>query len=131
MSAGWGRWYTKTLHNLKPGHRVFVRAPGKGYIGVGRVIEPARLVEDVTVPGASGHPVPLLESRLNATAMDHHPGDPEMGETVVRVEWINTVPISDAYSESGLFGNQNSACKLSDAVTIEKVSKRFDVPALE
>lgn len=131
VSAGWGRWYTKTLHNLKIGHRVFVRSPGKGYIGVGRVIEPARLVEDVTVPGANGEPIPLLEANLNATAMDHHPGDPEMGETVVRVEWLTTVSIADAYSESGLFGNQNSACKLSDAVTIEKVSQHFGVPALE
>jgi hypothetical protein len=131
VSAGGGRWYTKTLHNLQPGNRVFVRAPGKGYIGVGRVLEPAQWVENVTVLGPDGQPVPLLEAELSATTMNHHPGDPDLGETVVRVEWIKTVPIEEAYSETGLFGNQNSACKLRDEVTIEKVSERFGVPPLE
>lgn len=129
VSAGYGRWYTKTLHNLEPGHRVFVRAPGKGYIGVGRVLESARLVEDVTVPGPEGQPIRLLDAGLTAK-MDHHPGDSDMGETVVRVDWINTVAVEDAYSETGLFGNQNSACRLRDEATIEKVSRRFDVPPL-
>ncbi|RKQ90872.1 hypothetical protein C8N24_0687 [Solirubrobacter pauli] len=128
VSAGWGRWYTKTLHNLEPGHRVFVRAPGQGYIGVGVVTQPARLVEDVQVPGPDGVLTPLLDADLNAPAMHHHPGDHDKGETVVRVNWYSTVPISQAYSESGLFGNQNSACKLSDATTIEKVCKHFNVP---
>lgn len=130
VSAGYGRWYTKTLHNLEPGHRVFVRAPGRGYVGVGRVLEPARLVEDVTVRAPDGGSVRLLDADLTAK-MAHHPGDHERGETVVRVEWIATVPIEDAYSEPGLFGNQNSACRLRDEATIEKVSQRFAVPPLE
>jgi hypothetical protein len=115
--VGHRRRYTKTLHNLEPGHRVFVRAPGKGYIGVGTVIESARLVEDVLVPGPDDTLIPLLDAELNASAMNHHPGDPDNGETVVLVDWFKTVALEDAFSESGLFGNQNSACKLRDAVT--------------
>jgi hypothetical protein len=31
--------------------------------------------------------------------------------------------------QAGLFGNQNGACKLRDAITIGKVSRHFGVPA--
>jgi hypothetical protein len=131
VSAGGGRWYTRTMHNLQPGHRVFVRVPGVGYVGVGEVIETAKLAKDVKVPGPSGTLIPLLDAGLEATTMDHDRDDPDHGEQVVRVEWISTVPIAEAYHETGLFGNQNSACKLSDQATISKVAQRFSVPSVE
>lgn len=37
ISAGGGRWYSKTLDLLSPGDRVWVNIPGRGYVGVGRV----------------------------------------------------------------------------------------------
>ena len=125
VSAGYGRWYTRTLHNLARGNRVFVRAPGQRYIGVGRVLEPARLVEDVHVDGVDGTTTPLLSVELNATTMDHHPGDPDRGETVVRIAWDKTVPLAEAFSQPGLFGNQNTVCKLRDQETIESVARHF------
>ena len=36
ICAGGGAWFSKTLHVLKPGDRVWVNAPGYGYVGVGR-----------------------------------------------------------------------------------------------
>jgi hypothetical protein len=37
VSAGGGAWYTKTLQLLGPGDRVWVKVPGQGFVGVGRV----------------------------------------------------------------------------------------------
>ncbi len=41
VSAGGGAWFTRTLRQLQPGHRVFVHVPERGYVGVGRVTETA------------------------------------------------------------------------------------------
>jgi hypothetical protein len=49
ISAGDGTWYTKTLQLLSPSDRVWVKAPGYGFVGVGRV---------------KGPPQPALEFRL-------------------------------------------------------------------
>jgi hypothetical protein len=37
LSAGGGTWFTNTLKLLKPGDRIWVKIPGDGYVGVGRV----------------------------------------------------------------------------------------------
>ena len=37
--------------------------------------------------------------------------DPEKSEYFVRVQWLQTVPESQAFNEVGLFGNQNSVCQ--------------------
>ncbi len=36
---------------------------------------------------------------------------PEKSEYFVPVEWIKTVPLSEAVNEVGLFGNQNTVCR--------------------
>ena len=43
----------------------------------------------------------------------------------VRVEWIRTVPREQAVKEKGLFANQNSACKLRNSFTLERLTERF------
>lgn len=48
-------------------------------------------------------------------------------EWVVPIEWIETLPQKDAYWEKGLFANQNSACKLRQEFTLERLAQRFDV----
>ena len=54
VSAGGGRWYSQTLRLLAPGDRVWVKVPQRGYVGVGRVTEPARAVGEFTVPTPDG-----------------------------------------------------------------------------
>ena len=39
ISASGGTWYTHTLKARFPGDRVWVKIPGNGYVGVGRVTE--------------------------------------------------------------------------------------------
>src|SRR3954453_6314385 len=39
ISAGGGRWYSRTLRALEPRHRVWALIPKVGYVGVGSVLE--------------------------------------------------------------------------------------------
>ncbi|MCD1645317.1 hypothetical protein [Aurantimonas coralicida] len=46
ISAGGGTWYSGTLRLLRNGDRIWVKAPGHGFVGVGRVEgEPVQLSE--------------------------------------------------------------------------------------
>src|SRR3954454_23364290 len=46
VSAGGGRWYSRTLRALRPGHRVWAHIPRVGYVGVGEVLAPVVPVGD-------------------------------------------------------------------------------------
>jgi len=52
-----------------------------------------------------------------------------LAEYFVPVSWIDTVPFADeAFSEAGLFGNQNTVCKPTTSKwrhTIERLKERF------
>lgn len=126
MSGGGGRWYWRTLLQLRPGHRVFVHIPQVGYVGVGEVTAPAVEVSDVHVVH-EGRRVPLLSAPLVAEQMGEDTGDPERAERVVRVRWLDTVPREDAFWVPGLFGNQNTCCRLRHEPTLHQVAAWFDV----
>ena len=49
ISAGGGLWYTKTLQLLNPGDRVWVKAPGYGFVGVCRVSQSRPLLHDASI----------------------------------------------------------------------------------
>lgn len=101
ISAGGGRWYSKTLFMLKPGDRVWVNIPGTGYVGVAEV---------------SGHPVVADEFITADKAiqgqyyMAADCGEDE-AEYFVPVDWLHKVPVTSAINEVGLFGNQNSVAR--------------------
>ena len=124
VSAGGGRWYSNTLQLLMPGARAFVCIPKQGYVGVGIVKEPVVRVNDFKVI-VDGVEKPILEAPLEATQMGKNAADPDKSEYVVRVEWLKSVPAEQAIWEKGMFANQNSACKLRSAFTIEQLVKRF------
>lgn len=110
VSAGGGSWYSQTLKLLSPGDRVWVKVPGTGYVGVGRVTEPVQAVTDFRVPTPGGER-PAVDVLSNAQALNLHSSDPERAEYFVRVEWLDTVPKEKAFDEVGLFGNQNTVCQ--------------------
>lgn len=120
ISAGGGKWYTRTLDALQPGHRVFVHIPQTGYVGVGEVTAPAVPVSIATVE-KDGATVPLLDAALEAPMMGEFVGDPEKEERVVPVRWDAAVPRTKAVWEPGMFANQNSACALRSSFTRERV----------
>jgi hypothetical protein len=107
VSAGGGRWYSRTLRALRPGHRVWAHIPRVGYVGVGET--------------------GLLESELEAPAMDRHAGDPDRREYVVRVRWVASVEREEAFWIPGLYANENSVTKLRDSWTLQRLREVFGV----
>jgi hypothetical protein len=117
ISAGGGRWYSRTLRVLEPGHRVWALIPKVGYVGVGSVLEPVVPVRD------SG----LLDLDLEAPAMDRALDDPERCEYVVRVRWDVAFAREDAFWIPGLYANENSVTRLRDQWTLQRLCEAFGV----
>lgn len=128
ISAGGGKFYTRTLRSLPEGARVWVNIPQTGYVGVGEVAgPPVRFSEaQVTVDGES---VALSALSLSGDYTHRDEVMDDDAEWVVPVEWKKTVPTSQAYWEKGLFANQNSACKLRQEFTLDRLSQHFQVAA--
>jgi hypothetical protein len=117
VSAGGGRWYSRTLRALRPGHRVWAHIPRVGYVGVGEVVAP------VVAVGDTG----LLRAELEAPAMDRHADDPDRREYVVRVRWLAAVEREEAFWIPGLYANENSVTKLRDPWTLQRLREVFGV----
>ena len=110
ICAGGGAWYSQTLKLLSPGDLIWVKIPGTGYVGVGRVIESVQSVNDFQISTPRGA-FPCLDVLSTAPQLRKEAADPEKAEHFVRVQWIETVDESKAFNEIGLFGNQNSVCQ--------------------
>jgi len=126
ICAGGGRWYSNTLLLLSPGDRVWAKVPGVGFVGVGRVRGPVQSATDFLVPTESGDR-PILDV---ATANYHREvaEDPDRCEYFVPIEWLDTVPVSKAIQEVGMFGNQNSVCKPTTPkwrTTVARLKEKF------
>jgi hypothetical protein len=127
ISAGGASWYSKTLGLLKPNDRVWVKAPNHGFVGVGRVTGPAEPVKSFKVRNGVGEEVPALEE-LKGANYQHDVDDLDKCEWFVPVKWMDTVPLSEAVKEIGLFGNQNTICRPTTPkwrTTVEKLKTRF------
>jgi hypothetical protein len=120
ISAGGGRWYSRTLRALRPGHRVWAHIPKVGYVGAGHVTAPVVPVVETELLGVD----------LEAPAMDRAANDPERCEYVVRVRWDVAWPREEAFWIPGLYANENSVTRLRDRWTLERLSEAFGV-ALE
>jgi hypothetical protein len=68
---------------------------------------------------------PILNLPIKAKNMGEYVGNPDRVERAVRVEWIKTVPKDQAIWEPGMFANQNSACKLRNKFTLERLIVAF------
>ena len=110
ICAGGGSWYSNTLKLLSVGDRVWVKAPGHGFVGVGEVIGPREAITAFTLATDEGER-PASEVLSGATYHREFSDDPERMEYFVPVRWLHSVPLSDAVDEIGMFGNQNTVCK--------------------
>lgn len=124
VSAGGGTWYSKSLNALEEGHRIFCMIPKLGYVGVGVVKAKAVPVTDflVEVDGEKKH---IYELSLKATEITKDKDDKDSCEYLVKIDWDKTVDRSKAYWEKGLVANQNSAFKLRNKFTLEKLLTHF------
>jgi hypothetical protein len=128
VSAGGGSWYSNTLKLLKAGDRIWVKAPGYGFVGVGRVKGSPEPAQDFRVTIDDGGERPALDVLSAATYNREFVTDPEKTEYFVSVEWAKTVPLDKAVNEIGLFGNQNTVCAPKTAKwrhTIDRLKEAF------
>jgi hypothetical protein len=98
-------------------------------VGVGRVLTRPVPVDDFTVV-VDGAPRPIVEVAPAIARATRYADNPENAEYVVAVNWIKTVPLSDAFHETGLFGNQNSVARPraeSWVQTIARLKQRFGI----
>ncbi len=127
ICGGGGAWYSRTLQLLNPGDRVWVKVPGAGFVGVGRVTgrsQPASTFKVVTPNGE----VPVLEAARRGSYHGEYLSDPERCEYFVSIKWLQTVPVQMAVQEIGLFGNQNTVCKPTAPrwrSTVERLKAKF------
>jgi hypothetical protein len=109
ISAGGGSWYSGTLKQLSPGDRVWVKAPGSGFVGVGLVTGYRLPLSSFDVDTPDGRK-PAQEVLNQGHYHKKFPDDPER-EYVVPVQWLQTVPLEDALKGKGLFGTLNTVCR--------------------
>lgn len=130
ISAGGGEWYTRSLQQLEPGHRVFAyisKGNGVGgYVGVGEVTGKATMAKDFEVEFGDLGQVPYLE-HTNSPGAAQHRDDPTLAEWVVPVSWTVTRTREDAIRDSDFFANQNSAVRLTHGYTLERLKQAFEV----
>lgn len=120
ISAGGGRWYSKTLFMLKPGDRVWVNIPGTGYVGVAVVADRAVIADEFIAPELK------LQGQYKRAA-DYGEDD---AEYFVPVTWLYKVPEPQAVNEVGLFGNQNSVARPRTPKwdhTVQRLSKLWGI----
>ncbi|MQA35728.1 endonuclease NucS domain-containing protein [Modestobacter roseus] len=126
VSAGGGEWFSRTLRKLPVGARVFVYVPGGvGYVGVGTVTGQAQPFDAATVT-VDGEQLRLSEQQL-AAGYQHQSlsSGEDHREYVVPVEWMATRSREDGVWVTGMFANQNSACKLRNRFTLEQLARAF------
>jgi Endonuclease NucS len=126
ISGGGARWYNQTLQLLKPGDLVWVKIPGAGFVGVGKVTADAVPASKFLVGTQKDevHFMALAEADYHREFID----DPEKCEWFVPVKWLDTVPIEKAVQEVGMFGNQNTVCRPTTPLwrsTVERLKKHF------
>ena len=91
ISAGGGSWYSRTMGLLSCSDRVWVKIPGTGYVGVGRVTEVVQPVIDFMLPTPQGER-PCLDILATADYLRRNADDPDKAEHFVRVEWLMRFP---------------------------------------
>jgi hypothetical protein len=74
-----------------------------------------------------GYSKPILEAPHEASGMANFSDDDEKCEWMVGVDWIRTVPQSEAVWEKGMYANQNTVTKLRNSFTIERLTKAFNL----
>lgn len=127
ISAGGGPWYSRTLNLLSPNDRVWVKIPGSGFVGVGRVLGPPEAAANFKVQTADGER-PVLEVATGGNYHRELANDPERSEYFVPVEWTQAVSEQHAVNDIGLFGNQNTVCQPKTPKwrhTVEVLKQRF------
>lgn len=126
VAAGGAPRWSRPLKKLRPGARVFVRHPGHGYVGVGRVLREVLSITDFVVE-YDGRQVPILEVPLHNDHIKDDADDPERCEYVVPVQWEWTVPVDQGLRVKGLFWKRTTVAELRSPLTAHQVCEHAGI----
>lgn len=123
VSAGGGRQYAEPLDRLTVGNPIYVYQRKCGYVGYGIVRSPAVKSKDFRLP--DGKFLNEIEDDLVEPGLLHDPGNDDLIDYVVGVDWVKTVAMEDAKTFHGVFANQNIVCKLRHPATLGFLADEF------
>jgi len=127
ICAGGGKWYSRTLNQLKKGHRIFAMIPKHGYVGVGEVVGEYVPIKDFSVIH-NNKEQSIIDVHLKVDGVKSFPHDDlDKCEYFVKVKWLKIVDEKDAYWEKGMRANQNSAFKFRSKFTLTKLLDFFNL----
>ena len=127
ICGGGGAWYSRTLQLLASGDRVWVKVPGAGFVGVGRVTGEALPASEFSIVTEEGDK-PALDVLTGGTYHREYVDDEEKCEYFVPVQWLDTKEVTEAVQEVGMFGNQNTVCKPTASKwrsTVDRLKSHF------
>jgi Holliday junction resolvase-like predicted endonuclease len=124
IAAGHGLKYSRPLRKLREGDLIFAYMKDRGYVGYGKVRQPAVMVHEFVVDpsGKKLLELPLVQPNIGDLA-----SDPEKSEWAVGIEWLKSFSRDDARWFKGGFANQNIVCKLRDPDTVAFLKKEFSL----
>jgi uncharacterized protein len=125
ISAGHGIRWRDAMREFRPGDVVAAYLKRHGFVGVGKVREPARPAREVMLNGK-----PLLHHSLVCSGLGKNAESDELSEFVATVEWIRAVDRSAAKwkSKSQLYTTPLIRASLDGQPdTIEFLEKEFDL----
>lgn len=129
LSAGQDKKYSKYFNVFKKGDIViayFNHSKIRGYVGIGRVIDETKKINDFLYNGLKLNQVTLKQDKIFTNSEN------DKSEYLVKVEWIKTVDIKDAKwnKKIGLFTNPRVVASLEfekQKITKEFLEKEFDI----
>jgi hypothetical protein len=129
VSGGGGKKYSETLQLLGPGHRVWVKIPRRGFVGVGRVTGHAQPVGEFQVPTPEGN-VRLLDigKGPHYDILKQFADDADKCEWFVPVRWLQVVQTENAIDETGMVGFRHTVCRPREpewCSTVERLKELF------
>lgn len=124
--ASGGKWYSDGLARLSIGDKVFFYQKNAGYLGFGVVASEMQPASDFVLEGGR-----KLTEAVPRAYFSEFGDDPEKRAYVIGVEWKRTFDREEAKTFTGIFANQNIACKIYDEKTVDFLTREFTVSQFE
>ena len=125
ISAGKAKRFRQAMLGFQPGDVVTAYLRGRGFVGIGTVLERARPIREVMIDGK-----PLLNHELRPERVAEHSDSDELSEYVCTVEWAVAVERKRAKwkPKSGLFTTTHVRASLDNQPeTVKFLEKEFDL----
>lgn len=125
ISGGQGTIFRDAMLKFNVGDVFAARITGRGFVGIGRILDDAKMASKVSIKGKA-----LLDHDLKCKGLSKNSDNPEKSEYVCKVEWLRAVPREEAFwkRNSKLYAKQQVRASLSNQKeTIDFLNNCFDI----